>query len=135
MLFVTSLEALIVPRSGWRKRKVTKRFVVALIDLCPGAVDSVLEHDNVEQAFDFRRRGAKARQRKDLLERIYELRSNPIHSGIGPSSAGDLMSMFADVSAMRAALLSDLARGAILAFLQAPRSSLIGHPMFDTATG
>jgi hypothetical protein len=32
---------------------------------------------------------------------------------------------------MRVALLSDLAHGAILNFLQAPRSSLIGDPKFE----
>jgi hypothetical protein len=36
-----------------------------------------------------------------------------------------------DASSMRVALISELAKGALLRFMQAPRSSLIGHPMFD----
>jgi hypothetical protein len=32
---------------------------------------------------------------------------------------------------MRVALLSDLARAAILGYLQAPRSFLVGHPTVD----
>lgn len=42
-----------------------------------------------------------------------------------------MLSILAEPGTMRVALLSDLARGALLAFLQAPRSSLIGHPIFD----
>jgi hypothetical protein len=84
----------------------------------------------VEQAFDYKRRGGIEARRRQLLDRVYELRSNPTHSGIGLSGVG-MMSMLAEPGRLRVALLSDLARGALLSFLQAPRSSLIGHPMFE----
>jgi hypothetical protein len=41
------------------------------------------------------------------------------------------MSMFGETHGMRVALLSDLARAAILNFSQAPRSWLIGHTNLD----
>ena len=132
MLLVSSLEALIVPRAEWRKEKATKRFIVALGDLCGDTLlDSVVEHANVEQAFGYKKKGSARNRRRQLLDRIYDQRSNPTHSGIGLSGAG-MLSAFADPGSMRVALLSDLARGALLKFLQAPRSSLVGHPMFES---
>ena len=133
MLLVSSLEALIVPRPEWRKEKATKRFIDALSQLCPDVVDSLVNHANVEQAFEYKKRGGPRARRRQLLDQIYALRSNPTHSGLGLSGAG-MLSMFSDSGAMRTALLSDLVRGALLQFLQAPRSSLIGHPMFDEGT-
>jgi hypothetical protein len=133
MLLVSSLEALIVPRPEWRKEKATKRFIDALSDLCPEVIDSLVNHPNVERAFGYKKRGGPRAQRRQLLDQIYALRSNPTHSGLGLSGAG-MLSMFADSGSMRTALLSDLACGALLQFLQAPRSSLIGHPMFDQGT-
>jgi hypothetical protein len=130
MLLVTSLESLIVPRPEWRKEKATKRFIEAIRQLCPDEVDAAVNHANVEQAFEYKRRGGTEARRRQLLDRVYELRSNPTHSGIGPSGIG-MLSMSTEPGSMRVALLSDLARGALLRFLQAPRSSLIGHPMFD----
>jgi hypothetical protein len=130
MLLVTSLEALIVPRPEWRKDKATKRFIGAIKEQCPDAVDAVVNHDNVEQAFDYRRKGGVEARRRQLLDRVYELRSNPTHSGIGLSGIG-MMTIMTEPGNMRMALLSDLARDALLSFLQAPRSSLIGHPMFE----
>jgi len=130
MLLVTSLEALIVPRPVWRKEKATKRFIEAIGELCPDVVGDVVNHANVEQAFGYRRRGGIEARRRQLLDRIYDLRSNPTHSGIRLSGVG-MLSILADPGRMRVALLSDLARGALLRFLQAPRSSLIGHPMFE----
>ncbi len=129
MLFVTSMEALISPRHEWGKQKVTQRFVKSLIELCPDAVDSVAEHRNVEEAFGYRRRGGIARRRKELLDAIYQARSLPTHSGIGLSPTG--LIVLASSESMRVALLSDLTRAALLAFLQAPRSSLVGHPVID----
>jgi hypothetical protein len=133
MLLVSSLEALVVPRPAWRKEKATKRFIVMINKLCPDVVDTLVDHANVEHAFDYKRHGGPNARRRQLLDRIYEIRSNPTHSGIGLSGVG-LLSIMAEPGTMRVALLSDLARGAILAFLHAPRSSLIGHPMFDQET-
>lgn len=129
MLFVTCIEALISPRATWGKEKVTQRFIKSLIQMCPDAVDELLRHSNTEEAFGFSRRGGQQRQRRDLLSLIYETRSLPTHTGLALSPAG-----FAGMGAaenMRVALLSDLARAAILSYLQAPRCSIIGHPSLD----
>jgi hypothetical protein len=130
MLMVSSLEALIVPRPEWRKEKATKRFIMALDVLCPDVIDTTVKHSNVEQAFGYKRKGGAKARRRQLLDQIYAQRSNPTHSGIGLSGVG-MLSAFMDSGSMRVALLSDLARGALLKFLQAPQSSLIGHPMFE----
>ena len=133
MLLVTSIEALIVPRAPWAKDKVTKRFIWAVGELCPTAVDDVVNHANVEQAFIVKLRGNPRRRRRDLLDTIYAMRSNPTHTGVGPSRTGALLQL-ADAGGMRVALLSNLARSALLAYLVAPRSSLVGHPLIDPAT-
>jgi hypothetical protein len=129
MLFVSSIEALITPFQEWKKEKATKRFIDAINELCPEVVDTLVNHDNVEQAFGFQKAAAPQRSRKRLLDKIYDIRSLPTHSGIGLKGSSG-MAMFADPGSIRVALLSDLARGAILNFLQAPRSSLIGCPSF-----
>lgn len=130
ILLVSSLEALITPRQAWRKDKATKRFIEAIEELCPDVVDELVNHANVQQAFDYRQKGGIRARRRQLLDQIYTLRSDPSHSGIGLSGAG-MLSMFVESGSMRIALLSDLVRGALLRFLQAPRSSLIGHPLFN----
>lgn len=132
MLFVTAIESLIAPHPEWGKDKVTTRFIKSLIDLCPYAVDALLAHDNVEQAFEYRKRGKVNRQRQDLVNRIYQMRSTPTHTGLALSATG--MAILGTPSSMRVALLSDLARAAILSFIRAPRSSVIGHPMIDQST-
>ena len=82
MLLVTCIEALISPRHEWGKQKVTNRFHKSLVELCPQAVDELLGHANVEQAFEYRKRGGPRRQQRELLERIYETRSIPTHTGL-----------------------------------------------------
>jgi hypothetical protein len=126
MLLVTAIEALIAPWESWGKEKVTKRFIENGIELCgDDIVNAMLAHQNLEAALDYRKRGGPAAQRKQLFDRIYELRSNPSHAGLGLSGSG-LMSSMGSPPAMRVALLSDIARHAILNFIQAPRSSIVG---------
>jgi hypothetical protein len=136
MLFVTAIEALFSPRAEWRKEKATQRFIKSLIELCPEAIDQIASHANVEEAFSWKRKGGQALQRKEMLDAMYESRSDPTHAGLGISNTG-VFSGMASPGGMRVALLSDLSRAAILEFLKAPRSSLIGHPMFAAppATG
>lgn len=126
MLFVTAIEALISPRHEWGKQKVTARFARSLLELCPETVDALLAHGNIEEAFQYTKRGGINRQRQDLLNRIYDARSAPNHTGLGLSATG--MAIMATPHSMRVALVSDLARAAILSYIQSPRSSLIGHP-------
>lgn len=129
MLLVTSMEALIAPRASWGKSRVTTRFIKAIIDLCPDAVDRIIQHNNVGEAFRYVKKGGIAKQRNDILELIYEARSIPSHTGLSLSRSG-IFDM-ASGGSMRVALLSDLAQAALLSFLQAPRSFVIGNPAFD----
>jgi hypothetical protein len=129
MLFISSIEALITPFQEWKKDRATKRFIDAINELCPEVVDTLVNHDNVEKAFGFQKATTPHSSRKRLLDRIYDIRSLPTHSGIGLKGSSG-MAMLADPGSIRVALLSDLARGAILNFLQSPRSSLIGCPSF-----
>ena len=110
---------------------MTKRFVEGLLSLCEPAVDATLAHQNVEQAFQYKKAGGVRRQRRDLLERAYDLRSRPSHMGMGLSRGGTLFGLIEGGEGMRLALLSDLARAAVLGYLTAPRSFLTGHPTID----
>ncbi|MGC5224496.1 hypothetical protein ACPW96_18175 [Micromonospora sp. DT81.3] len=129
MLLVSSIEALIAPRPPWGRDKVTKRFTSSLAELCPDAVDAVLVHEYTPGAFDFVPKGGVPRQRRELLEAVYDARSHPTHNGPGLSPLA--MADWASAPTMRVVLLSNLARAALLAFIQAPRCSLIGHPEID----
>jgi hypothetical protein len=132
MLLVSATEALIVPRPDWRKDRATKRFIEAVSELCPAVVDELVSHPNSEQAFSYARKGGPKARRRQVLDQIYALRSAPTHSGLGLTGLGfAALSMLSSSGSLRVALLSNLARGALLSYLQAPRSFLIGHPMFD----
>lgn len=126
LLFVTSIEALISPRAGWGKRRVTARFIKSLLQICPDVIDGLMDREDVADAFAFIGRGNRGRRRQDFLSKVYDHRSLTSHMGVSPSPAG-----FAAIGAsggVRVAALSELARAAILGYLVAPRSSLIGHP-------
>jgi hypothetical protein len=129
ILLVAALEALITPAQPWRRSRTTKRFVDALQELCPDAVDAMVAHDNVQQALAYKRRGGLQARRKQMLVRLYDLRSTPAHEGLGLTRRSALL-MLGDPGAMRVALVSDLVRAALLAFMQSPRSFLTGHPAF-----
>ncbi len=131
ILFVSAMEALIAPSTEWRRNRTVARFKRAVSELCTPAIDSLLAHANVEEAFAFKKRGGTNRQRKDLLDRIYDMRSRPVHSGLD-LMPGFMRSMTGSGS-MRIALLSDLYHAMLLVFLQAPRSFLTGHPLINTA--
>jgi len=64
-----------------------------------------------------------------MLARLYDLRSTLAHEGLGFTRRSALL-MLGDPGSMRVALVSDLVRAALLAFMQSPRSFLIGHPAF-----
>src|SRR5207248_2570011 len=123
-----AIEALITPgrQCKWRKEQVTKRFREAVLILCKQAVDALLAHQNLEEALGFSKRGTVDRQRRALVDHIYDLRSLPTHTGIGPRNIS--IHTFGAERGIRVALLSDLARAALLAYLQAPMSFLTGHP-------
>jgi hypothetical protein len=131
MLYVCAIEALITPgrQCKWRKEQVTKRFRTSVLSLCGPTIDELLSHQNLEEGLGFRKRGNIERQRRDLADHMYDLRSLPTHTGIGPR--GTSLMMLADERSMKLGFLSDLARAALLAYIQAPRSSLTGHPGFQ----
>jgi hypothetical protein len=133
MLYVAAIEALISPvtQLEWRKESVTRRFREGVLSLCADAVDDLLAHDNVEQAFHFRKQGRNKWQRRQLVDHIYDLRSVPTHTGVSPTQVG-MMQLIGD-SSMRVALLSDLARSALHGYLQGPCSFLAGHPEIENA--
>ena len=134
MLYISAIEALITPgtQHDWRKDQVTRRFRDGVLSLCRDAVDAMLDHANVEEAFTFRKQGKIKWQRRQLVDRIYDLRSLPTHTGLSPSPRGGMMLMSSDHS-MRVALLSDLTRAAILGYLQGPRTFLTGYPALLSA--
>lgn len=129
LLMVSSIEALTIPatKASWGKERPVKRFIDAVSDLCPAAVDEILDRRNVEFEFSYKKRGRREVQRKKLLDKIYELRSKPAHSGLRP--AGFHSSL--NPGSMRLAPLMDLASAAILSFLAAPRSFVSTHPLYE----
>lgn len=128
MLLVTCVEALISPTPSWRGRRVTKRFIDALTQLCPDEVDAALSRAQIVPAFRFRKPGRIDKQRERLLSAVYDARSSSTHSGLG---LPPLVLDFGNLQAVRVAVVSGLARAAVLSFLKAPRSFLTGHPGAD----
>jgi hypothetical protein len=136
ILFVASAECLAAPFAPWKKDRLTKRFIAFFDELTSNELDAIVAHANAEEAFGFRRgnRSAKA-LRRDLLGRMYQMRSAPIHEGLSARPNG--IFGFGDTSAgMRRALCSDFVEAAILRYLDSPRTSLVGHPaLFADAPG
>ena len=126
ILLVTAMEALTVPNTEWRRERIHKRFLEMTLDLGSGALGSILKHPNFEAAF-----GRITSQRR-FLRHVYDLRSRPLHTGMVQQGVFDLSSL-ASASAARVALVSELAREALIQFLRRPYSSLYGHPDIDMA--
>lgn len=121
ILMVSALEALSVPNvSGWDSNRVTARFSGFLLELCPGAIDEVMQHDNFREAF------GTYSSSKRFLNELYGLRSKPLHTGY--VSHGVNFPMGDTNGKLRLLLVSDLVRHAVAYFLQRPFSSLIGSP-------
>jgi len=126
ILYVVAAEAITTPYVNWRDSKLTKRFINFFDELIPSELDTIVAHTNFEEAFEIRRGTRTSRSlRRKLLDRIYELRSGLVHSGLQPSYQGFRFSVAED---MRRSLLADFAEGAVLGYLSSPRSSVIGHP-------
>ena len=99
----------------------------------PDELDAIVGHGNFEDVFGLPRGTRTARAlRRALLDRIYDYRSGQLHEGLTPGYQG--LAVGTDMrSEARRALLAGFAEGAILRFLGAPRSSLIGHPGLEPA--
>ncbi|MCH7777655.1 MAG: hypothetical protein IH878_14125 [Gemmatimonadetes bacterium] len=134
ILYVVAAEALTTPFMPWRTEKLTKRFKEFFNELMPKDLDEIVAHANFEEAFAIKRGTRAARAlRFDVLNQIYASRSGLVHKGIGPSY--DAMMGTSGGDAVRRGLLSGFAEMAILRFLEAPRSSIVGHPAFDQGDG
>ncbi|MBK8647443.1 MAG: hypothetical protein IPN16_13030 [Gemmatimonadetes bacterium] len=130
ILYVAAAEALTVPEPSWRREKLTMRFCRFFEHFIPKQLNELVRHPNFEEAFGVRR-GTKeeSKLRRKALETFYALRSGQLHEGLNPNYR-NMVTTPRGVAGMRAALLRDFAEAAILGFLQSPRSSLIGHPMW-----
>lgn len=128
ILYVAAMESLCSPRTPWRIERMSRRFLDFFDDLMPQALDEVLKHANFEEAFQVKRGQRTSRAlRRDLLRRIYALRSEPVHQGLS-THFHPLGMAFEDSASLQRAFFCDLSERAILAYLQSPRSSLVGHP-------
>lgn len=126
ILYVVAAECLTVPPASWRKDRLTKRFREFHDELIPEALDRIVSHGNFEEAIGLKRGARTARAlRRDALDQIYSFRSGQLHEGLDPGYRGFGLD---SGTQMRRALLADFVEAAILGFIQAPRSSLIGNP-------
>jgi hypothetical protein len=130
ILYVAAAERLTALKTDWRDNKLTKRFIEFFDDLMPSELDQMVAHGNFEAVFGIRR-GTRTNRalRCKMLDQIYDFRSGRLHTGLRPSYRG-FTSGFDSSDDIRRALFADFAEGAILRYLAAPRSSLIGHPNF-----
>jgi hypothetical protein len=120
-LLITSIEALATPNAPWRTERATERFVHFTGELCDKPLGVVMNHANFAEAF-----GRKT-SRRSVLQHIYDLRSRPFHEGFAPAGTPWVPSLHDRPGPIQVALLSELAREAIIAFGQAPRSDLVGR--------
>lgn len=131
ILYVVVAECLTSLQTSWRDSKLTKRFIEFFDALMPEELDQIVAHGNFEAVFDIRRGTRSASNlRRNLLDQIYDFRSGNLHAGLSPSYAGLVPNMKIGEE-VRRSLFSDFAEGAILRYLNSPRSSLIGHPNFS----
>jgi hypothetical protein len=128
ILYVVAAESLSVPSAKWREQRLTARFVDFYLRELEQALDAIVAHGNFEEAFDIRRHGKGPESlRKRLLLKIYSVRSRQVHEGLLPTYRG-MFGVHTGGADMQRALIHDFAEAAVLSYLSAPRSSLIGHP-------
>jgi hypothetical protein len=128
ILLVAAAEALTVPFTDWRENQLTKRFVAFFDELMPDDLDRIVLHDNAEQALGLRRGQRSSRRlRRDLLGNLYSFRSGPLHEGLAVGGR-DLFGFVSENTNARRLLANEFVVGAVLRYLQSPRTSLIGQP-------
>lgn len=129
MFYVASIEALTVPNNRYANLRVTSRFTKSLVELARPRLEETLKHANFTEGFD--RTGKRVRTATDLANRIYTLRSSPVHTGQFGLERSAVLGMVSPQGPIRAALLAEIAEAAFLEFLKRPFTSLIGHMDFD----
>lgn len=124
VLFVSAIEALAVPNAEWHRRRLVKRFVRFVLQACPDVVQQTMNHGDFHQAF------GDVRSERRFLEDLYDRRSRPLHTGFLQHNATGMFGLGME-GGIRVALVSDLVRGALRAFIAAPFSMTVGHPAID----
>jgi hypothetical protein len=83
ILYVVAAECLTNPSQPWKTSRLTSRFIKFFDELMPNELDGIVQHANFEEAFGITRGNSSAPVlRRKLLDRIYELRSDPVHEGL-----------------------------------------------------
>lgn len=119
---VSAIEALALPNlPSVAKHRTVKRFKDFLCECVPDVLDATLQHGNFSTAFP------NVRTAKQLTDEIYDSRSRAVHSG----QFGEYYEFHALDEGVRVALIAEIARAAIVSFVQCPFSSLVGHPSID----
>jgi hypothetical protein len=123
LFFVSAIEALTVPNlKSAKTQRLSKRFCSFLDEFAAAAMDEIMAHGNFEQAF------GKITSRKRFAAELYNLRSQPVHTGHFGNYSG--MNM-ADDQSLKVGLVNDVVTGAIAALIKKPVSLLWGHPELD----
>ena len=123
LFFVSAIEALTVPNlKSAKTQRLSKRFCSFLDEFAAAAMDEIMAHGNFEQAF------GKITSRKKFAAELYNLRSQPVHTGHFGNYSG---MMIADDQSLKVGLVNDVVTGAIAALIKQPVSLLWGHPELD----
>ena len=123
LFFVSAIEALTVPNLNAAKtQRLSKRFSYFLEEFCSQEIHKVMNHANFEQAF------GKIESRKKFIRELYNLRSQPVHTGHFGNYSGMLLS---DDQSLKVGLVNDIVRLAIVSLIKCPVSLLWGHPELD----
>lgn len=127
-LYVVVAEGLGTPNASWKYQKVTDRFVRFYEETIPDHLDAMIDHPDFEKVFGIKRgRRANRSVRRALLNAMYEYRSVRVHQGL-PASLRDIVNDTRKREDQQRAFFCTFAEEAILSYLAAPRSSLIGAP-------
>lgn len=133
ILYVVAAESLTVPPADWRNHSLTKRFINFYEEMIPDELDQIVNHANFEETFGIKRGSRTSRAlRRATLAQTYSYRSGLLHEGLDRTYFGFGL---AHGAPMRRALLADLFEAAVLAYIRAPRSSVIGHPLLRDDEG
>jgi len=131
VFYVAAIEALTVPNHRYSNQRVASRFTKSLLALAAPKLEETLKHANFAEAFESAKKRVKTPA--DLANRIYGLRSSPVHTGQFGLERDFFVGMTSMGGPIRAALIGEIAESAILEFLMCPFTSLIGHLDFDPA--
>lgn len=125
LFFISAIEALTTPNlKSARTQRINKRFCYFLEEFCGESMDKVMAHGNFRQAF------GRISSRKRLATALYNMRSQPVHTGHFGNYSGMMM---ADDQSLKIGLVNDLVSDAIGTLLRRPVSLLWGHPTLDPA--